>query len=55
LPRLSASCCPVRLLVKSGDLFRTADLAWHEGLKYPRLVKTGKGQGTLYALPAPRR
>ncbi len=46
---------PVRLLVKSGDLFRTVDLDWHEGLKYPRLVKSGKGQGTLDALLAPRR
>ncbi len=46
---------PVKLLVKSGDLFRTVDLDWHEGLKYPRLVKTGKGEGTLDKLLAPRK
>jgi predicted metalloprotease with PDZ domain len=46
---------PVKLLVKSGDLYRTVDLNWHEGLKYPRLVKTVKGEGTLDRLLAPRR
>jgi predicted metalloprotease with PDZ domain len=46
---------PVRLLVKSGDLYRTVDLNWHDGLKYPRLVKTGKGDGTLDKLLAPRK
>jgi hypothetical protein len=29
-------------------------LDWHGGLKYPRLEKTGTGQGTLDALLAPR-
>jgi predicted metalloprotease with PDZ domain len=46
---------PVKLLVKSGDLYRTVDLNWHDGLKYPRLVKTGKGEGTLDKLLAPRK
>jgi hypothetical protein len=46
---------PVKLLVKSGDLYRTVDLNWHEGLKYPRLVKTVKGEGTLDRLLAPRK
>ncbi len=45
----------VKLLIKDGDVYRTVDLNWHEGLKYPRLVKTGKGAGTLDALLAPRR
>jgi hypothetical protein len=42
------------LLIKSGDVYRTATLDWHGGLKYPRLEKIGKGQGTLDALLAPR-
>jgi predicted metalloprotease with PDZ domain len=42
------------LLIKSGDLYRTVSLDWHGGLKYPRLEKVGKGQGTLDALLAPR-
>ena len=46
---------PVKLLVKSGEVYRTADLDWHGGLRYPRLVKAGKGEGTLDALLAPRR
>jgi predicted metalloprotease with PDZ domain len=42
------------LLIKSGDLYRTVTLDWHGGLKYPRLEKVGKGEGTLDALLAPR-
>lgn len=42
------------LLIKSGDVYRTVTLDWHGGLKYPRLDKTGKGEGTLDALLAPR-
>jgi predicted metalloprotease with PDZ domain len=42
------------LLIKSGDLYRTARLDWHGGLRYPRLQKVGKGRGTLDALLAPR-
>jgi len=44
----------VQLLVKDGDLFRTVSLDWHGGLRYPRLEKVGKGEGTLDALLAPR-
>jgi predicted metalloprotease with PDZ domain len=45
---------PVELLIKAGDLYRNARLDWHGGLRYPRLEKVGKGQGTLDALLAPR-
>ena len=45
---------PVRLLVKSGDVYRTLDLAWNGGLRYPRLEKVGRGESTLDALLAPR-
>ena len=44
----------VQLLVKAGDVYRTVSLDWHGGLRYPRLEKVGKGQGTLDALLAPR-
>ena len=44
---------PVRLLVQSGDAFRTVDLDWHEGLRYPRLEPTAGGRGTLDALLTP--
>ena len=46
---------PVKLLVKSAEVYRTVDLDWHGGLRYPRLEKVGKGQGTLDALLAPRK
>ncbi|TFI58227.1 M61 family peptidase [Sphingomonas parva] len=46
---------PVRLLVQSGDAFRTVDLAWHQGLRYPRLEPTAGGKGTLDSLLAPLR
>jgi predicted metalloprotease with PDZ domain len=42
------------LLVHDGDVYRTVKLDWHGGLRYPRLEKVGKGQGTLDALLAPR-
>ncbi|HET9810333.1 MAG TPA: peptidase M61 [Sphingomicrobium sp.] len=45
---------PITLLTKDGEAYRTINLNWHEGLKYPRLVKTRKGPGTLDALLAPR-
>ncbi|MFL6843304.1 MAG: M61 family metallopeptidase [Allosphingosinicella sp.] len=44
---------PVRLLVQSGDSFRTAELAWHGGLRYPRLQPTAGGKGSLDALLQP--
>ena len=43
-----------QLLVKSGDLYRTVKLDWHGGLRYPRLEKVGKGEGSLDLLLAPR-
>ena len=46
---------PVLLLIKDGDIYRTVDLAWHDGLRYPRLVKRGTAPGTLDALLAPRK
>lgn len=45
---------PLTLLIKSGDLFRTVNVKWNGGLRYPRLEKTGSGSGTLDALLEPR-
>jgi len=44
---------PIALLVKQGDRFRTADINWQGGLRYPRLEKTGHGDGALDRLLAP--
>src|SRR5678816_841786 len=46
---------PLKLLLKSGEVYRTVDLDWHGGLRYPRLEKVGKAPGTLDALLAPRK
>ena len=45
---------PTELLIKGADLYRSVKLDWHGGLRYPRLEKIGKGEGTLDALLAPR-
>ena len=45
---------PISLLLKNDNIYRTVNLDWHGGLRYPRLQKIGKGDGTLDALLAPR-
>ena len=45
---------PVKLLVRDFDRFREVPLDWHGGLRYPRLEKTGTGEGALDRLLAPR-
>jgi predicted metalloprotease with PDZ domain len=42
------------LLIHDGETYRAVKLDWHGGLRYPRLEKVGKGEGTLDALLAPR-
>lgn len=44
----------VQLLVKSDDTYRTLDIAYKDGLRYPQLVKTAKGTAGLDELLAPR-
>ena len=43
---------PLRLIVKRGDSVRPLSIAWHGGLRYPWLEKTGKGEGGLDRLLA---
>jgi predicted metalloprotease with PDZ domain len=50
----AGNTAPISLLVKQGEVYRTVNLDWHGGLRYPRLQKVGTGQGTLDALLAPR-
>ncbi|HEY0622373.1 peptidase M61 [Sphingomonas sp.] len=45
---------PIRLLVKSGTRYREIAIDYHGGLRYPRLEKTGSGEGGLDRLLAPR-
>jgi predicted metalloprotease with PDZ domain len=43
-----------QLLVHDGDVFKTVQLDWRGGLRYPHLEKVGTKEGTLDALLAPR-
>jgi len=45
---------PIKLLVKSGTRYREIAIDYHDGLRYPRLEKTGSGEGGLDRLLAPR-
>lgn len=45
---------PIRLIVKRGEEVGPVDIRWNGGLRYPRLEKTGKGEGPLDKLLAPR-
>ena len=44
---------PIELLVQNGDHFRTVKLDYHDGLRYPRLVKEAENP-SLDAILAPR-
>jgi predicted metalloprotease with PDZ domain len=46
---------PIQLLIKSGDSFRTVDVVWNGGLRYPHLEKVAKGPSSLDALYAPKK
>ncbi len=45
---------PIRLTVKNNDRYRTVALDYHDGPRYPKLVKTGTGETGLDRLLAPR-
>jgi predicted metalloprotease with PDZ domain len=45
---------PLRLILKQDKRFRTISLDYSGGLRYPRLEKTGSGEGSLDRLLAPR-
>jgi predicted metalloprotease with PDZ domain len=49
-----ASRRPIVLLVKHGDQFRTVNLEYYGGLRFPALERVGSGPSTLDALLAPR-
>jgi len=45
---------PIRLTVKQGTQVRDVAIDYHDGPRYPRLEKTGTGEGGLDKLLAPR-
>ncbi|MBU1385888.1 MAG: peptidase M61 [Alphaproteobacteria bacterium] len=46
---------PISLILKRGDAFRTVNIAWHDGLRYPRLVRIEGTRDRLADIFAPRR
>ena len=45
---------PIQIIVKQDKYYRTLSLAYSGGLRYPRLEKTGEGEGSLDRLLKPR-
>ena len=45
----------IALLIAAADTFRTVNIAWNGGLRYPHLERTGTGPSRLDALLAPRK
>jgi predicted metalloprotease with PDZ domain len=45
---------PIILLVKAGEEVRSVSIDYHDGLRYPHLVKTGTGESGLDLLLQPR-
>jgi len=45
---------PIVLLVKAGEEVRSVSIDYHDGLRYPHLVKTGTGESGLDLLLQPR-
>ncbi len=41
---------PIALLIQQNATFRTVDVSWNGGLRYPHLERTGKGASSLDAL-----
>jgi hypothetical protein len=51
---IKAKKSPLSLLVKTGDIYRTVELDYNGGARYPALEKTGTAPGSLDALLAPK-
>jgi predicted metalloprotease with PDZ domain len=45
---------PIQIILKQDKYYRTLSLAYSGGLRYPRLEKTGEGEGSLDRLLKPR-
>jgi predicted metalloprotease with PDZ domain len=51
---IKARKSPLKLLLKTGDIYRTTELEYDGGLRYPKLEKTASEPGTLDALLTPK-
>ncbi len=46
---------PIELIVKYGSQYKTVRVDYHDGLRYPHLVREGKGEGYLDAILTARK
>ena len=44
---LGGTAAPIALLVKDNDRFRTVQIAYHDGLRYPHLEPAAGGKASL--------
>jgi predicted metalloprotease with PDZ domain len=51
---IKARKSPLNLLLRTGDIYRTVELKYDGGLRYPRFEKTGDAPSGLDALLAPK-
>jgi predicted metalloprotease with PDZ domain len=51
---IKAKKSPLSLLVRTGDIYRTIDLKYDGGLRYPKFEKTNTGPSSLDALLTPK-
>jgi predicted metalloprotease with PDZ domain len=51
---IKAKKSPLSLLVKTGDIYRTVELNYDGGLRYPKLEKIGEGPASIDTLLAPK-
>jgi predicted metalloprotease with PDZ domain len=52
---IKAKRSPLKLLLRTGDVFRATELNYDGGLRYPKLEKTSPGPSTLDDLLAPKQ
>lgn len=50
IKRAEKSKAPIKFLLKSGETFRTASVAYHDGLRYPHLVRKEGAMDLLAAI-----
>jgi len=51
---IKAKKSPLSLLVRTGDIFRTVELNYDGGLRYPKLEKAGSGPASIDTLLTPK-
>lgn len=51
---LDAGTTPLRLLIRSGDLYHTVEIDYEDGQRFPMLERVGEGEASLDAILAPR-